>query len=211
MLGTRSYLVAGACRCGLELGSHRSDTAGNAFLRPRHSDIPVFMVAMASRGLVRSSPHVGGGAQSNWPLSTGRFRQRCRTHLNRGATRWARRHSKLIASAVELISAYANSRRSRGDPDRHRCGFGVSCDHALPGPNRQAVVRQTFPRSGLFRQGSGECWERAARSVLVVSRARHARGVRGAARREADFGSTPWRLAQCLRWWRVACIDAVAG
>src|SRR5689334_12124333 len=87
----------------------------------------------------------------------------------------------------------------------------LECDHALPGPNRQAVLRQTFPRSRL-RQGSSECRERAARSVLVDSRARHARGIRGAARREADFGSTPsWRLAQCLRWWQVACIDVVAG
>ena len=85
------------------------------------------------------------------------------------------------------------------------------CDYAFPGPYRKPVVGQTFPRSGSLRQGSSGCWERAARSVLVVSRARHARSIRGAARHEASLDSTSWRLAQCLRWWRVACIDVVAG
>src|SRR5947208_5837737 len=40
-------------------------------------------------------------------------------HVGVGNSKLAQR------SAVELISAYANSRRRRGYPDRHRCGYGV--------------------------------------------------------------------------------------
>src|SRR5580704_10363696 len=37
------------------------------------------------------------------------------------------------------------------------------------------------------------------------------RAAFAAAQSEADLCSAGWRLAQCLRRWRMACIDAVAG
>ena len=120
------------------------------------------------------------------------------------------RHDRRCLKREPELCTRSSSSASSADPDRHRCGFGVFAIMPFRDPIDKRSSARLF-RWGSFRQGSSECWERAARSVLVVSRARHARGVRGAARREADFGSTPWRIAQRLRLWRVACIDVVAG